>query len=370
MDIGIPRETTPDEFRVALVPDAVHCLIDCGHRVFVEHDAGDASGFEDEAYAGVGAVILPDCREVFRQSQIIVKVNAPGREESAGLGPDHLVLAYFHFSGSLTRTELMLHTQSVCIGYETVALKTGAPLLAPMSDVGGQLAALIGANLLAQSPEGRGILPGGLPGVRPASVLVLGGGRLGSRAARVMAALGADVIVVDHCPACLARLHDTLPPNIHTEHASGLAIERLVPTSDLVIGAVGQGAERTPVLVRRELVQQMARGSVVVDATADQGGCLETTRSTSWVSPTFEVGGVLHCCVANLAGRAGRSASRALSAALLPYVRKLAEEGYRAAARADHGLAEGIQLIQGRITHPDVASAFGMEHVAVASLLG
>jgi len=370
MDIGVPRETAPDETRVGLTPAAAGSLVRAGHRVFLETGAGAASRFEDADYEAVGAAIQPTAADVFSHARLIVKVNAPGKDESAALGADHLILAFFHFSGSLTRTELMLNAGSVCIAYESVTAANQAPLLSPMSEVAGSLAALLGAGLMALSPEGRGVLPGGLAGVAPAQVGILGGGVLGARAARVFGELGAQVTVIERCPHRLALLHDSLPASVQTRHASDLAIEQLVCASDLLIGAAGDGAARTPQLVSREQLAGMRPGAIIFDATADQGGCFETTRATSWSAPTYEAEGVRHFCVQNLAGRAGRSASQALSGALLPYLLELANEGYRVAARNDTGLAAGIQLIQGRITHAAVAEAFGMEHVAVASLLG
>ena len=362
MIIGVPREIKPDEYRVGMVPAGVEEMTRAGHQVMIELGAGLGSGVTDEEYARYGAKIVPTADEIYARCDLIVKVKEPQPEEIKHIRPGQVVFTYFHFAADGKLTQAILGTGAVAIAYETVMDAQGRlPLLTPMSEVAGKMSIQEGAKYLEQPMHGRGILLGGVPGVEPATVLILGGGVVGINAAKVAAGLGARVILMDVDLYRLRYLSDVMPANVHVIYSDSHNIRQYVREADLVVGAVLIPGARCPMLVPREYLAEMKPGAVIVDVGVDQGGCCETTRPTTHSNPTYVVDGVLHYAVTNMPGAVGRTSTCALTNATLPYAIKLANLGYRKAAAADAGLAKGINIQQGRVTHPGVARTFGMK---------
>ena len=362
MIIGTVREIKDDEYRVGITPAGAEVLTRAGHTVLVEAGAGVGSGYDDAQYARHGARIVDSAGEVWAEAEMVVKVKEPLRDEWPLMRRGQVVFAYFHFAASRELTEGVAATGIVAIAYETITDSAGnLPLLMPMSEVAGRMAVQVGAWSLERHTGGRGVLLGGVPGVMPARVVVLGAGVVGSNAARIASGMGADVQLFDIRLERLRYLSDVMPPNVHTVKSDPAAIRAAIVHADLVIGAVLIPGGRTPVLVSREDVRSMKRGAVIVDVGVDQGGCVETTRPTTHHAPTYEEEGVIHYCVANMPGAVPRTSTQALTNATLPYVVQLAEAGWQAAARADEHLARGVNMIEGHITCPGVAEAHGME---------
>ncbi|MFQ5653894.1 MAG: alanine dehydrogenase, partial [Planctomycetota bacterium] len=331
--IGVPREIKEQEHRVALVPAGVFTLVRDGHEVLVERGAGEGSGISDEEYLSAGAEIVPDPGQLFERAGIIVKVKEPLASEYGLLRPEHLVFTFFHFAASRLLTEGMVNSGATCIAYETIEDARGQlPLLTPMSEVAGRMATLAGAQFLEKQNGGRGVLITGVPGVEPAQVVVLGGGVVGSSAARTAAGLGARVRILDIDLDRLRYLDEVMPANVFTIFSNPYSIREAVSEADLVIGAVLVAGARAPLLIQREHLCEMKKGSVIVDVAVDQGGCVETTRPTTHDEPTYEVEGVLHYCVANMPGAVARTSTFALTNATAPYSLRLAELGAEAAA--------------------------------------
>jgi alanine dehydrogenase len=357
MNIGVPTEIKTDERRVALTPAGVRELTRHGHRVIVQSGAGTGSGFGDDAYVAAGA----ECGtvdEVFAHSELILKVKEPQPAEVERLSERHTLFTYLHLAADPWLAYALLRTGARCIAYETVEDEAGRlPLLAPMSEVAGRLATQAGAGALTGPGGGRGVLIGGVPGVAPAEVLVLGAGVAGTAAAAVAVGMGARVTIVDRSIARLARLDERFGGLVRTIHASDLAIEELLPTSDLVIGAVLVAGDRAPRLVRREHLASMQPGSVLVDISIDQGGCFETSQATTHSAPTYEVDGIVHYCVANIPGAVPVTSTRALTNATLSYALRLADLGPEVALGADPAFARGLNVAGGRIVHETVAHA-------------
>ncbi|OPX23563.1 MAG: alanine dehydrogenase [Planctomycetales bacterium 4484_123] len=362
MIIGTVREIKDDEYRVGITPAGVEVLTQAGHTVLVERGAGLGSGYDDAQYARHGARIVASAGEVWAEAEMVVKVKEPLESEWPLMRRGQVVFTYFHFAASRELTEGVASTGIVAIAYETITDAAGnLPLLTPMSEVAGRMAVQVGAWSLECHTGGRGVLLGGVPGVMPARVVVLGAGVVGANAARIASGMGADVQLFDIRLERLRYLSDVMPPNVRTAKSDPAAIRAAIVNADLVIGAVLIPGGRTPVLVSREDVRSMKRGAVIVDVGVDQGGCVETTRPTTHHAPTYEEEGVIHYCVANMPGAVPRTSTQALTNATLPYVVQLAAAGWRAAAKADEHLARGVNMIEGCITCPGVAEAHGME---------
>jgi alanine dehydrogenase len=360
--IGVPKEIKPDEYRVAMMPVGAEVLTKAGHQVFIEASAGVASGFADEAYQKAGATILKSLEEVFASSDMILKVKEPQPTEIALFRPGQIVFTYFHFAASAQLTQSCLESGIVAIAYETIKDKKGnLPLLTPMSEIAGKMSPQEGAKYLEKPMMGRGILLGGVPGVAPAHVVILGAGVVGTNAAKVAAALGANVSLMDINLERLRYLDDVMPANVHTIFSDPQTVREELRKADLVIGAVLIPGAKAPRLVTREDLKEMKNGSVIVDVAIDQGGCVETARATTHAQPTYVVEGVVHYCVTNMPGAVGRTSTIALCNATLPYALKIASKGYEKAAAEDPGLSEGINLVNGRVTHAAVAESLRMQ---------
>ncbi|MCC7292334.1 MAG: alanine dehydrogenase [Phycisphaerales bacterium] len=361
MIVGVPREVKTHEYRVSLTPVGADELVRRGHSVLIERDAGLGSGIANEEYEQVGAKILATAKEVFAAADMIVKVKEPLASEWPLMRRGQVMFTYLHFAADRKLTESVLRTGTVAIAYETVTDRQGRlPLLTPMSEVAGKMSIQEGAKFLERPMKGRGILLGGVPGVEPAEVVVIGGGVVGTNAAKVAAGLGANVTIMDVSIDRLRYLDDVMPANVHTLYSDRHAIRRHLQTADLVVGAVLIPGARCPILVSRADLKLMKPAAVIVDVGVDQGGCCETIRPTTHDDPVYEVDGVVHYGVANMPGAVGRTSTFALTNATLPYVLKLADLGYKAACKADAGLAGGVNMEDGRLTNQAVAEAFGM----------
>ncbi|MCB9682954.1 MAG: alanine dehydrogenase [Alphaproteobacteria bacterium] len=370
MLVGVPKEIKPQEHRVGATPATVHDLVADGHEVLVQTGAGLGAGLADAEYVKAGARIVATAEEVYGASGMILKVKEPLPAEYGLIRPGQLLFTYFHFAASEQLTRAMLATGAHCFAYETLTRDgRSLPLLTPMSMVAGRMSVQLGAYYLEAHKGGRGVLLGGVPGVEPATVLVLGGGVVGTEAAKMASGLGANVIVLDIDMDRLRYLDDVLPANVSFVHSSPYAIRELLPRADLVIGAVLVQGARAPRLVRREDLKLMkSDGPVVVDVAVDQGGCIETCRPTTHDDPTYVVDGVLHYCVANMPGAVPRTSTFALAAATLPFARKLARLGAAAAAH-DPVIGTAANILGGHVTHPGVAEAFDLPAVAPAQAL-
>jgi alanine dehydrogenase len=367
MIIGVPKEIKSDEYRVALVPAGVEQLKRAGHRVLIERGAGIGSGIADADYEAYGAELVSSAAEVWERAELICKVKEPLPEEFSQIRAKHVVFTYFHFAAGRELTEGIRDSGCVAIAYETIVDAQGRlPLLAPMSEVAGKMSIQEGAKYLERPMMGRGILLGGIPGVEPADVLILGGGIVGTNAAKVAAGLGANVTIVDIDLYRLRYLDEVMPANVTTVFSTPEAIRRHLQTADLVVGAVLIPGARCPMLVRRENLKLMKPGSVIVDVGVDQGGCCETTRPTTHGDPTYVVEGVVHYAVANMPGAVGRTSTFGLTNATIPYLVKLASMGWAKACAADSGLAAGVNMSGGKITNKPVAEAFGFRFEASA----
>jgi alanine dehydrogenase len=361
MHIAVPREIKTHEYRVALTPAGVRELVLAGHGVTVEAGAGLGAGFDDDAYRAAGAALAPDPDSTCSNAALVVKVKEPQPAEIARLRPGQLLFTYLHLAADRSQTLALLASGATAIAYETVRAPDGSlPLLTPMSEVAGRMSIQVAAACLQRPAGGAGVLLGGVPGVLPGRVLVLGGGVAGSNAARMAAGLGADVTIVDRSLARLRELAREFDGRVKTAYATRDAIERLVADSDVVVGAVLVPGSAAPRLVTRAMLAAMRPGSVLVDIAIDQGGCFETSRPTTHAQPTFIVDGIVHYCVTNMPGAVPRSATLALTEATLPYVKALADRGLAAAAAADPGFARGIAVHGGALCSEPVALALGM----------
>ena len=361
MRIGCPKEIKPQEFRVGLTPAAAAEAVGRGHEVLVETGAGQGSGFADEDYRAAGARILPDAPAVFAEAELVVKVKEPQAPERAMLRPGQVLFAYLHLAPDPAQTRELLASGVTAIAYETVTdARGGLPLLAPMSEVAGRLAPQVGAWALQKANGGRGVLLGGVPGVRPARVLIIGGGVVGAAAARVAVGMGADVTVMDRSLPRLSLLDDLFMGRLATQHAGAAATAELIQSADMVIGAVLVPGATAPKLVSRAQLATMPRGAVLVDVAIDQGGCFETSRPTTHQDPIYEVDGVIHYCVANMPGAVARTSTQALGNATLPFLLALADKGWRRALAEDMHLRAGLATHEGQLTSPPVGEALGI----------
>src|SRR4051794_4553870 len=363
MRVGIPREVKSDEYRVSMMPVGVELLVKAGHEVFVEHDAGVGSGFNDEMYEKVGGKIVGTAKEVFDKADMIQKVKELQSQEVGLCKPGQIIFTYFHFAADRELLQACMEAEITAIAYETIKDKKGTlPLLTPMSEIAGKLSIQEGAKFLEKPMMGRGILLGGVPGVAPAHVVVLGGGVVGTNAAKVAAGLGANVVIMDVSLDRLRYLDDVMPANVHTIFSDPQTIRDQIRQADLVVGAVLIPGAKAPRLVTRPDLAKMKNGSVIVDVAIDQGGCIETARPTTHQQPTYVVDGVVHYCVTNMPGAVGRTSTIALCNATLPYALKIANKGYEKAAAEDPGFGEGINLVGGRVTNPAVAESLHLQH--------
>jgi alanine dehydrogenase len=365
MRVGVPKEIKNNEYRVGLTPASVAELVAGGHEVLVETRAGTGIDFSDNAYVKVGATILPTAAEVFAQSDMIVKVKEPQPREIAMLEPRHVLFTYLHLAADKPQAEGLMKSGATCIAYETVTSRSGAlPLLKPMSEVAGRMSIQVGAHYLEKEQGGRGVLLGGVPGVAPARVAILGGGVAGINAAQMATGLRADVTIYDINNDRLAELDMHFGSQIKTAFASKAAIAEAVKQAELVIGAVLVPGAAAPKLVTREMLKTMKRGSVLVDIAIDQGGCFETSHATTHEDPVYEIDGVIHYCVANMPGAVARTSTFALNNATMPFALKLANWGADAAMAADPHLANGLNVSGGKIRHLAVAEALDLPYEA------
>ncbi len=361
MIIGVPKEIKNNENRVGVTPAGVKELTGHGHTVYVQHTAGEGSGFSDEQYIKAGAKILPTIEDTYAIAEMIVKVKEPIEPEYRLIRKGQLVFTYFHFACDLPLTEAMLASGATCIAYETVRDRQGTlPLLTPMSEVAGRMSIQEGARFLEKPQGGKGVLLGGVPGVKPARVLILGAGVVGRNAALMAAGLGADVTITDISLPTLRHVAETMPKNVKTLYSSRHNIEQELPSTDLVIGSVLIPGAKAPKLITRDMIALMKPGTVLVDVAIDQGGCFETSHPTTHSDPTYTIDGVLHYAVANIPGAVPYTSTLALTNATLPYAIRLADMGWKAACKADPGLAQGVNIVDGKVTFPGVAEAFNM----------
>ena len=359
MIIGVPKEIKADEYRVAVLPVGAELLTKDGHTVLIEKGAGLGSGYDDQNYAAAGAKIVETADEIFRRAEMIVKVKEPQDKEIAKLKEGQIVFCYFHFAASRELTERCLKAGITAVAYETLEDNHGRlPLLTPMSEIAGKMSVQEGAKYLERPMMGRGILLGGVAGVAPANVLILGGGVVGTSAAHVAAGMGANVTIMDINLDRLRYLDEIMPANLTTIYCDPHAVQEYAVTADLVIGAVLLAGAKAPVLIDRSLVSKMKTGSVIVDVSIDQGGCIETSRPTTHHEPTYVVDGVVHYCVTNMPGAVGRTSSQALCNATLPYVRQLASLGIDGFAKISSGHKAAINMRGRKLTHRAVSQAF------------
>ena len=370
MKIGVPKEIKRNENRVAMTPHGAEILVQGGHDVFIEKDAGIESGFENQMYEGVGAKILPKAQDVFETAEMIVKVKEPQPNEIAMIRENHLVFTYFHFAADEELTHGFLKTKAIAVAYETIELPDGSlPLLVPMSEVAGRMATQEGARLLERFHGGRGILLGGVPGVPPAVVTILGGGIVGSNAAKMAAGMGAEVYILDVNMTQLRYLDDIMPKNVVTIYSNPYNVRALLPKTDLLIGAVLIVGGKAPHLVTRDMLKLMKNGSVIVDVAVDQGGCVETSKPTTHEDPTYIIDGVIHYGVANMPGAVPFTSTIALTNATLPYVRKISDLGFEAAVKSSKAIYLGVNAYQGKVTQENVAKAFNLPYTPLDTLL-
>ncbi len=361
MKIGVPQEIKNNENRIALTPAGAAELVKRGHEVFVQAGAGKGSGFLDEYYLEAGAVMVPAIEEVYRTAEMIMKVKEPIEPEYPLIKKGQILYTYFHFASSEKLTRAMIENESVCLAYETVELEDRSlPLLVPMSEVAGRMSVQEGAKYLEKTYGGYGVLLGGVPGVPPAKVLILGGGIVGTEAAKMAAGLGADVTIMDINLKRMRYLDDIMPANVKTMMSNDYNIRDMVQSHDLVIGAVLIPGAKAPRLVTRDMLPTMRPGTVLVDVAVDQGGCFETTTATTHAEPTFTIDEVIHYCVANMPGAVPRTSTIALTNSTLPYALQIAEKGWKKACSENHPLLKGLNVVHGKVVYQGVAEAFGL----------
>lgn len=370
MKVGVPKEIKNHEYRVGLTPASVRELTLRGHEVFVQTNAGAGIGMMDEAYTAVGATILPETAEVFDVAEMIVKVKEPQAVERAMLREDHTLFTYLHLAPDAPQTEDLVNSGACCIAYETVTdRKHGLPLLSPMSEVAGRLSIQAGAWCLEKAHGGAGVLLGGVPGVEPAKVVIIGGGTVGFNAAQMAVGLGARVVVMDRDADVMKFLDATFESRISTVYSNADSIEKHIRNADLVVGGVLIPGAAAPKLVTREQLSIMKPGAVLVDVAIDQGGCFETSKPTTHAEPTYEVDGIVHYCVANMPGAVPRTSTFALNNVTLPFTLQLAEKGAKQAMLDNHFLLDGLNVHNGKVTYMDVARDLGYDYVPAREAL-
>ena len=362
MKIGVPKEIKNNESRVGMTPSGVFELTKNNHIVYIQSDAGFGSGFFDKDYEDAGAIILETIEEVYTISDMIVKVKEPIAEEYSLIKPNQVVFTYFHFASSEVLTKAMIKSKAICIAYETVEDKDGSlPLLIPMSEVAGRMSIQQGAKYLEKPIKGRGVLLGGVPGVPPGKVLVLGAGIVGIQAAKMAAGLGAHVTIMDINMKQLRYVNDVMPNHVVTEFSSEYNIRKRIRETDLIIGGVLIKGAKAPKLITKDMLKDMRPGTVIVDVAVDQGGCFETTKATTHQDPTYIIDDVVHYCVANMPGAVPYTSTVALTNVTLPYVIKLANQGWEKACDNNLALAKGLNIVNGKIVYKEIAEAFNWE---------
>jgi len=362
MIIGVPKEIKNNESRVGMTPAGVFELVNYGHTVYVQSGAGDGSGFFDKDYKKVGAFILDTIEQVYAISEMIVKVKEPIAEEYNLVQPNQILFTYFHFASSEALTKAMIESNAICIAYETVEDEEGTlPLLTPMSEVAGRMAIQQGAKYLEKPVKGRGVLLGGVPGVAPGKVLVLGAGIVGIQAAKMAAGLGAHVTILDINMKRLRYVNDVMPPHVVTEFSNEFNIRKHIKTHDLIIGGVLLKGAKAPNLITRDMLKEMRPGTVIVDVAVDQGGCVETTKPTTHEDPIYIIDDVVHYSVANMPGAVPHTSTMALTNVTLPYVLKLANLGWEKATEKDKALQKGLNIINGKVVYNEITETFGWE---------
>ncbi|MDC1142079.1 alanine dehydrogenase [Planctomycetota bacterium] len=370
MKVGIPREIKDHEYRVGMVPAGVHALTENGHEVFVEIGAGLGSGISDESFEKAGAKLLGTAKEIFDTADMIIKVKEPQKVEYEMIREGQIVYTYFHFAADRPLTEGMVKNGAISIAYETMEDKNrGLPLLTPMSEVAGRMSIQEGAKYLERPTEGRGILLGGVPGVEPGNVVIIGGGVVGTNAAKMAAGIGAKVTILDISLDRLRYLDDVLPANVTEIYSNTYNIREAISNADLVVGAVLIPGAKAPSLIRRDDLQYMKQGSVIVDVAVDQGGCVETTKPTTHSNPTYIIDGVVHYCVANMPGAVGRTSTFALTNATARFAIEIANRGWKEAAKKFREVETGINVVDGKVTYKAVAEAFDMEYIPLESAM-
>lgn len=370
MIIGVPKEIKTNENRVALTPAGALEFSKRKHTVYVQSSAGEGSGFDDDEYEAAGAKILPSIEEVYAIADMIIKVKEPIESEWPLIKPDQLLFTYFHFASYEPLTQAMIKSKAVCLAYETVELPDGSlPLLVPMSEVAGRMAIQEGAKYLEKPVKGRGVLLGGVPGVAPGRVLVLGGGIVGTQAARMAAGLGAEVSILDINLPRLRYLSEVMPPNVNTIFSNEYTIRKMIRDHDLIIGAILIPGAKAPKLITADMLKTMRPGTVLVDVAVDQGGCFETTHPTTHDNPTYIIDHVVHYCVANMPGAVPATSTLALTNATLPYALQLANKGWQKACQDNLPLRKGLNVVNGKVVYQGVADAFGLDYVDVNSVI-
>ena len=370
MIIGVPKEIKNNENRVAVTPAGIVEFVKNGHEVYVQATAGIGSGFEDSEYVDAGAKMLPTIEDVYAIAEMIVKVKEPIEEEYALIKDNQLLFTYFHFASYEPLTKAMIKNNSVCLAYETVEKEDRSlPLLVPMSEVAGRMSAQQGAKYLEKPMGGLGVLLGGVPGVKPAEVIVLGGGVVGTQAAKMAAGLGARVTIMDISLPRLRQLDDIMPANVRTQYSNEYNIREVIKNADLVIGGVLIPGAKAPHLITRDMLKTMKPGAVIADVAIDQGGCFETSRPTTHADPIYNIDGVIHYCVANMPGAVPYTSTLALTNATLPYALQLANKGWKQACKDSAELAKGLNIINGDVVYKGVSDAFNLPYVPVDKFL-
>jgi alanine dehydrogenase len=370
MITGILKEIKTEEYRVSMTPAGVEIMESNGHTVLVEKNAGVGSGFDDKAYAAAGAEIVKTAKEVYNRCDMVMHVKEPMPSEYDLIHKDQIVFTYLHLAANETLTRAMIKSKSIDIAYETIQKADGSlPLLIPMSEVAGRMAIQEAAKYLEMEYGGGGVLLGGVPGVEPATVLVIGAGTVGTQAARMACGLGARVYIVDSCLSRLRYLSDVMPPNCFTVMSSPETIRRLIRKADAVIGSVLIPGAKTPKLVTRDMLKTMKKGSILVDVAIDQGGCFETSKATTHKDPVYTIDGIIHYCVGNMPGAVARTSALALTNATLPYAVEIANKGWKKAMQENPEIRKGANVIKGEITFKGVADAFGLKFTPVDKLL-
>jgi alanine dehydrogenase len=370
MIIGVPKEIKNNENRVAVTPAGVSEFVRHGHTVYVQSTAGEGSGFSNEEYVEAGAQLLPTIEEVYAIADMIVKVKEPIESEYKLIKKDQLLFTYFHFASHQPLTNAMIESGAVCLAYETVEkADRSLPLLVPMSEVAGRMSIQEGAKYLEKPLGGRGILLGGVPGVKPADVVVLGGGIVGTQAAKMAAGLGSQVTIMDISIPRLRQLDDIMPANVQTLYSNGYNIRQAIKTADLVIGGVLIPGAKAPHLITKDMLKLMKKGAVLVDVAVDQGGCFETTKATTHADPTYVIDGIIHYCVANMPGAVPYTSTLALTNATLPYAVQLANKGWKDACKQNAELLLGLNVVAGKVVYKGVSEAFNLPYTPVEQVL-
>ncbi|WP_295422031.1 alanine dehydrogenase [Sulfurovum sp.] len=369
MKIGIPKEIKTKEYRVGIIPSGVRVLVESGHEVYIEKDAGEKSGFSNNDYKEAGATILQSPKELYDTCEMILKVKEPQHREYDLLKAGQILFTYLHLAPHRELTEILKEKKVTAIAYETIQEGTRVPLLEPMSQIAGKMAPMVAGYFLSAHTNGMGVLIGGTSGVLPAKVLIIGSGTVARNAAKIASGMGADVIVMGRNPNSMREIEALLPENVSTLYSNRYNIEKILPTVDIVIGAVYNTGEKAPHLITREMLSLCKKGAVLVDVAIDQGGCIETSRPTTHDDPVFEVGGVIHYCVANMPGDYPVTSTHALANATLPYVKKIADMGWQTASLQDSAVYGGVNVAGGFVTEEAVAKAHQMEYRELKSIM-